>query len=265
MKKITCLLFFAVAIQRLLCIPLEELVDPSLAVVLRKSSEPLTELQFSNPSPKLIPKHAEIRNYVNENIKNLKPSFYVETLSVYKIPSSQARSGRWSETEQLRIYNQLMAISSLAGIQYYSASDKTMKTFYETSRVVDGPAGKNYLPDPRYVTIPAWNVLYARQKDLTFGENIYGFNYHTSKDSIYFKQENLTTMYISIIPAVGKNNLQTIVAIIDAEDSLLIYAAAMAKTVSLPGMGNRVSASFSNRIIAILKWFAARADTVFAK
>ena len=54
-------------------------------------------------------------------------------------------------------------------------------------------------------------------------------------------------------------------AVIDAGDSLLIYAAAMAKTASVPGMGDRIGSSFTNRVKAILKWFVGRANGVLGK
>ena len=263
-------IFFLILTQQVFSLPLEELVSPAAAGILRNRTEPVTNLQTSSPSPVLVPKHEKIRNFVNENINKLKPSIFIETLSLYSIPERQGEPLQdqritWSAAEQNELFNQLTAIGSLAGIQYYSQSNKAMKTFYETSCVVDGPSGKKMLPDPKYAETPVSVSLYARQKDLTFGNNIYLFNYHTSKDSIYFMQENLTTFYVTIIPAVGKNNLKTIVAVIDAGDSLLIYAAAMAKTASMPGMGDRIAASFTNRINAILKWFTVRADMVFVK
>ena len=70
-------------------------------------------------------------------------------------------------------------------------------------------------------------------------------------------------MNAGIIPAIGKNKFRTVIAVIDAGDSLLIYAAAMAKTLPVPGMGDRIGASFSNRAAALIQWFSSRADKVF--
>jgi len=42
-----------------------------------------------------------------------------------------------------------------------------------------------------------------------------------------------------------------------------VYVAAMARTVALPGMGDRVGASFANRVKAVLAWFSGRADDIF--
>jgi hypothetical protein len=156
-----------------------------------------------------------------------------------------------------------MALSSLTGIQYYSASRKTMRTFYEYSRVIDGPETKRVLDDPRHAQTPAEQTIYARQKDLSFGDNIYEYKYYANPDSLLFIQQNLTAMSYGIIPAVGKNKLRSLVAVIDAGDYLLIYAASMVKAASIPGMGERIGNSFSNRAAAVLKWFTGRADGVF--
>jgi len=138
-----------------------------------------------------------------------------------------------------------------------------MRVFYESSTVIDDPVGKKPLPDPSFAVCPDSLTLYARQKDLTFGDNIYRLEYRTGADIIFFSQENLSSMNAGLIPAIGRNKFRTVMAVIDAGDSLLIYAAAMARTASVPGMGDRVGASFTNRVKAILKWFVGRADRVF--
>jgi hypothetical protein len=223
----------------------------------------LSGLQGKNPSPALAPANDFVKNMAGEMIQSLKPSFFVENLSLYRKPSTQARS--WTERERTALYNESLALSSLAGIQYYSASRKEMRTFYETSIVVGGSDGKNPLPDPVYTVPPSQLVIYARQKDLSFGDNVYRYEYHARSDSLVFVQENLTSMNYGIIPAVGKNKLRSMVAVFDAGEYLLIYIVSMAKAASLPGMGERVGNSFSTRAEAILKWFNSQADKAFAK
>jgi hypothetical protein len=223
----------------------------------------LSGLQGKNPSPALAPANDFVKNLADEMIRGLKPSFFVENLSLYRKPPAQARS--WTEQERAALYNEALALSSLAGIQYYSASRKEMRTFYETSVVVGGSDGKNPLPDPVYAVPPSQLVIYARQKDLSFGDNVYRYTYHARPDSLVFVQENLTTMHYGIIPAVGKNKLRSMVAVFDAGEYLLTYVVSMAKAASLPGMGERVGASFSTRAEAILKWFGDQADKAFAK
>jgi len=238
---------------------LDELVGADRAAVLRVAVEPITEVQQKTPSPRLMPRHGELGRFIADIQKSLDPNMFVETLSLYPKP----RAANWDKAEQTSLLNQLTALSTLAGIQYYSESRKAMRTFYESSRVIDNATSKKPLPDPVYAALPDSLTLYARQKDLTFGDNVYRFTFNTGRDYIFFVQENLTTMTAGIFPAIGKNKLHSLIAIIDTGDSLLIYAAAMAKTASVPGMGDRIGHSFTNRAKAILKWFAGRAGEVF--
>jgi hypothetical protein len=64
---------------------------------------------------------------------------------------------------------------------------------------------------------------------------------------------------------VGKRKLRSVVAVVDAGDHLLVYAASMAAAASLPGLGERIGNSFTNRAAAVLKWFSLRADRAFGK
>jgi hypothetical protein len=51
-------------------------------------------------------------------------------------------------------------------------------------------------------------------------------------------------------------------AVIDCGDSILIYAVSMVNSLSVPGLRDRITGSFSSRAEAILKWFTGRLDTV---
>jgi hypothetical protein len=256
------LLLLAAAFSPLAAGSLEELVGAERAAELWEG-ELVTEVQLKEPRPVLIPRHPELRRLVDEMMGALEPGLFVESLYRYKKPADAA--GGWTEEERTRLYNEALALSSLAGIQYYSASRKKMRTFYEYSRVIDGPNTKQALPDPVFVELPRELRIYARQKDLTFGDNIYRYDYAAHEDSLVFVQQNLSAMNLGIIPAIGKNRLRSVVAVIDAGDSLLFYAASMAKTLSLPGMGDRIGNSFTNRAEAILKWFSGQADKVFGR
>ena len=259
-SKLLLILLCAVSITPTFGATLDDLLGAGQAANLSTAAEPVTEVQLKNPSPRLLPNYDALRRLVVETQSGLDPNLFVETLSLYRKPS-----GALSEAEMTALLNRMTAISTLAGIEYYSESRKSMRTFYETSFVINDPSGKKPLPDPVFTAAPASLVLYARQKDLTFGDNIYRYDYQAEKDALFFVQENYTAMSIGIIPAVGKNKFRTVLAVIDAEDSLLIYAAAMAKAVSLPGLGDHIGASFTNRAQAILKWFAVQADGIFRR
>jgi hypothetical protein len=240
---------------------LEELLGPERAAAL-SSRGTLTEAQHGNPRPRMVPSDSAIRNLIDETVRDLGPSVSVETLQLYQKPAG-AQSGAWSGAERAALYNETLALSTLAGLEYFSASRGRMRVFYETSAVIDGPDTKNPRPDPRYASPPEELRIYARQKDLTFGDNIYQYDYFAGTGTLIFVQKNLSTMTYGIIPVVGKGKLRSLVAVIDAGEYLLIYAASLAKAASLPGMNQRVEASFSTRAGAVLGWFSGRADRAF--
>jgi len=219
------------------------------------------EVQFKNPKPVLLPNTGELGQFITGTIGELKPNMMVETLYLYLKPEKlRSDEGNWDEEQKINVFNQMMAISSLTGIEYYSASRGSMRTFYEYSGIIDGPQTKKPLPDPVYTQIPAALSIYAKQKDLTFGDNIYRYSFTISRDSIFFVQENITALNYGVIPVIGKSNLRSFFAVIDCGDTILVYAASMAKTLSVPGLFDRIGNSFSNRAEAVLNWFNSRLE-----
>jgi len=242
-------------------VPLENLVSSVHVAQLRSGGGVVMETQLRNPAPRLLPQNSDLRQFVNTSMRTLNPGMLVEVLYLYKKPGSfHTSANSWDEEQKTGVFNQILAISSLAGIQYFSSSRNAMRTFYETSNVIDSPAARNPLPDPVFSQLPSTLTLFARQKDLTFGDNIYRYDYVTARDAVFFCQENVTALSYGIIPAIGRGNLRSIVAIIDCGDSILVYAASMARASSVPGMGDRISSSFSNRADAVLKWLTGRLD-----
>lgn len=238
---------------------LAELAGADRAVALVRGEKP-GGVQFKNPKPVFAPANPFVRDTVTGLVRNLKPTFFVENLSLYHKPWPRP----WTEAERTALYNECLALSSLAGIRYFSPSRGEMRTFYETSVVVSGADGKKKQSDPSYTVPPEELSVYARQKDLSFGDNVYRYDYYARADLLIFVQENLTAMNYGILPAIGKNKLRSLVAVLDAGEYLLIYTASMAKAAALPGMGERVGNSFSTRADAVLKWFSGRADRAFA-
>ena len=257
-KIVFLLLLTFIVTSGIFSVSLEDFIDSGQAAQLRFDEAPITSVQTKDPRPQLLPRHPELRQFITETMNSLEPTLLVETLALYQKPAS----GGW-DAERAGLFNQLLALSTLTGIQYYSESRKEMRVFYESSQVIDNPESKRPVPDPAYAEPQPSLTIYARQKDLTFGDNIYRYDYRTTSDAFFFLQENMTALNYGIIQAVGKNRLRSIVAVIDSGDCLLIYAASMAKAISVFGMGERIGASFSNRAEAVLKWFSARADMVF--
>ena len=269
MRKKIIAVFFLTALMafsnkaELSALSLNDLVSSEHAAALIAGDNPVL-VQFKDPQLQLIPRNQILQMLVETVYRDLDPSVIVETLHIYKKPQ-EAENGAWSEKELAELYNGTLAMSTLAGIQYFSASRNSMRTFYETSSVIDGPSTKRQIPDPVYSQPPLELTIYARQKDLTFGDNIYQYDYYAIPGAMIFFQQNLTSLSYGIIPAIGKNKLHSVVAVLDAADYLLVYAASMAKTASLRGMNNRIGNSFTNRANAVIEWFSGQADKAFKK
>jgi len=248
-----CLCVFAVS--------LEDLAGSVQANALRAGEEQVLA-QTRNPSPGLLPNHQNTRELVESVMRELRPSIMVETLHIYERPSGAAA---WSEDEKLRLYNNLLALSTLTGLQYFSASRGAMRTFYESSVVIDNPVSRNPISDPVFSRAQESLRVYARHHDLTFGDNIYQYDFYSVPGGIIFIQQNLTPLRVGFITAVGINNLRSVVAILDAGPHILVYAASMANAASLPGLSGRIGNSFANRAEAILYWFSGQADLAFGR
>jgi hypothetical protein len=231
----------------------------TLAALLREGA--VTQVQLREAAPRLVPGNAEVRRLLDAALREAGGGILAESLRLYRKPAAAGRA--WTEPERRALYNGALALSSLEGLQYFSSSRNEMRTFYESSRVIDGPDTKKPLPDPSFEAPPPELTLYARQKDLTFGDNVYRYTYFARPETLIFVQENMTVMSYGIIPVVGKNKLRSVVAVLDAGDFLLIYAASTAKASPLPGMGQWVGRSFSTRAEAILNWYSGQADKAF--
>ncbi|MDR2632443.1 MAG: hypothetical protein LBC51_02330 [Treponema sp.] len=262
MKKILFTFLVLIRGASLDALPLDALLLPEQQGALRKAGT-LREVQFKRLSPRLMPMHGLIQTLMDEIFETLEPGLLVESLHLYTKPQGAALP-QWSRAERSALFNETLALSTLAGLRYFSTSRKAMRVFYESSQVIDGPDTQKPLPDPVYEVPPAKLLLYARQKDLTFGDTIYQYEYHTAEDALVLVQQNLSPLVAGILPAVGKHKLRSVVAVIDTEGFLLIYAASMARVTFLPGMNQRVGQSFATRTDAIMSWFTGRADKAFA-
>jgi hypothetical protein len=260
MKRIFALVSIFLFAVCVFPIPLENLISADHAAQLRNMEQGrIIEAQLKNPAPVLMPNHSGLRQYVTEAMNQLNPNILVEALYLYlKPPHLKTDSDSWDDRQKIKVFNQITAISTLTGIQYYSSSRGAMRTFYEYSNIIDGPITKKPLSDPVFTQLPAVLTVFARQKDLTFGDNIYRYDYVNTPDAVFFTQENITSLNYGIIPVIGKGNLRSVMAVIDCGDIILIYAASMAKSASLPGLSDRISSSFSNRAQAVLYWFSDR-------
>ena len=240
---------------------LERLVGVEIAnqLISQGSIDAVTD--EGNAYPSLIPNNEFIENLINRHWEEMEPSLYAESLKLYSKPQSST----WTKDEKLALLNEYLALSSLAGMKYYSKTKGKMRVLYEESDVIDDPENKKIIKDPVYPHCPDSLIVFTRQKDTTFGENIYRYNYYCRPDVLVFTQENLSTMNYGILPLIGKNKLCSVISVIDMEEYLLIHILSIAKASPASWMKKRVQDSFSNRANALMDWFAEKADRVYNK
>ena len=232
----------------------DTLLPPQLYNRLVNEGELRNSLHGDSP-PQLIP-YVSARREIEARIRELELTVGTEVLSVY---SNQAVDLDSPES-RLLIYNILRSMSTMKGIQYYSASRERMRTLFAESYVVDGPVAEKRLPGPVVREIPPFSKLHVLQEDLTFGENLYATEFRYSGDYFLLDSTNLTTMHYFIFPMVKPENSVTLILLIPSGEQLLFYGAVGAHTLRLPGLARSREDSFYNRLKAIYGWFTDRMD-----
>ncbi len=213
--------------------------------------------------PVLLPAHPAAEA-LREAIIAEGASVLVETAFI--LPRKAGADSAALDAELASIYGLLRSIGSLEGIEYYSASRKKMRTFYAESYLIDDPKKKARLPDPAAPAvgaIPASESLYALQRDLSFGENVYRYDFESAPGAVRVVATNLTRMSYGIVPVMAPEALKTRLFAVQAEDAIIFYAASGA---SAPGVfKGKLEDSFSNRAEALFKWFESRAAAFIAR
>ena len=177
----------------------------------------------------------------------------VEALYLWKKPRSAA-----PEAELLAIYNVLRAVGSLQGIEYWSASRKTMRLFYEESWRVVSPEDRTRVPDERVGAAPSAETFTVWQKDLSFGGNLNRLEFRTAADGVLLESVNLTRMYYKFVPVAAPGTLKVRVLVLNTDEGLLFWAVSSARAAVVPGVRGKLEDSFGNRAEAVFRWFSAK-------
>lgn len=191
---------------------------------------------------------------IEEQIFSLEPTIGVEVLFLLDTPDGL----RGLDAEVIEIMH---AMSTMEGIQYYSASRDRMRTFFHESYVINNPTDRKRIPDPSFNRVPEQSTLHVFQRDSSFGSNVYELNYQTQDESLRLSMVNLTQMfYQGILPALGPELLQMHLVVRPLGDKLLFYGTSAARPGFLFGMDDRVRRSFYNRLVALNDWFVGQAN-----
>jgi len=231
-------------------LPATAFLDPALAARLLSGEDVRTSSLGKTAALTLAPKHPAAAAF-GPALAAEAPDVVVEAIFLWKHPVVADR-----DKEIVTIYNTLRSIGSLQGIEYWSASRKTMRLFYEYSSLVTGPEDQTPVKDTWLQTLPLLDeTLYARQKDLSFGDNRYRIILAHGKDYVTQSSVNLTGMSYGIIPVAGAGAVHVRLLVIPSDDGVIFYAVSTAKATVIPGIRGKLEASFGNRAAAVYAWF----------
>ena len=206
----------------------------------------ITNMYEAPAVPRLAPAFADV---VAADLAALNPRLGVELIVLHRKPGA-------ASLPQERIFTILQSISTMTGIEYYSASRGYMRTLFYESYIIDNPDDRNRLPDPVWQIAPDHDQLHIYQRDSSFGKNILQLDYRADGDAILLTMRNLTRMlYRGIVPAVGPEQLILHIIVMPVGDYLLFYGSSGAAPIGLLGMEERARTSFHNRIVALRDWY----------
>lgn len=204
----------------------------------------------------LIPGTA-LRDHVREDIEGMDLLIGVEALFAFDPPAALAR-----EPERDRyIYNVLRSVSTLEGIEYYSASRKRMRTFFYESYAITDPESREPLPDPIVRAVPPEDAILVYQRDSSMGSNVSRLTYRYTGDAVAISIENLTMMHYYLVPLVAPGNLHMHLMVIPGNEQFLFYGVCGVDAHNFLGLAQRKRASFYNRIKAMYGWFVDELTT----
>ena len=218
----------------------------------------ITRFFYEDTPPALFPHlSGTLDERLLEEISRLSLTIGVESIYLLPVPGLSVPAEASADNEQmLAIYNTLRSISSLKGIEYYSASRKRMRTLFKDAYVIAGPDTGDPLPDPLEDTIPEENSIYIFQQDLTFGKNVSQAVYRYSGRDISLSLTNLSVMRYALLPFVREQKMQTHLLILPAENWIFFYGFIGVETISFLGIEKKKSDSFYNRLKALYTWFS---------
>lgn len=202
--------------------------------------------------PTLIPGTGFTQN-IKKDFEAIDYKIGVEVLNIIPRPKD--------ELSAIEAANLLLELSTLEGLEYYSASRDTMRTLFVQSYAIDGPETGNRIEDPVVDEIPADGRGTLFQEDKTFGKNKLAITYRVTPLTIHLMTENITRFSWGLIPLIKPGRMHMHIVIHMGENFILYYGNVGAKALRIRALEKRISDSFYNRLVALQGWFEGKLDT----
>jgi hypothetical protein len=228
---------------------LRGLFSPAAAAELEKRGE--LSAMFRENEPLTCAPRLALCEKLRDGVAELKPMFGVEFCVVHK-----ADKPLDTDKELRGIYGTLLGISTLKGLQYYSASRKRMRELFIDAFRVPAPEKRERLPDPATDgPIPPYRLIHTFQHDSTFGENFFSVEYRYADATFLMTMRNTNKIWYGIIPLIDPGNLAYYIIIHPSGEYVLFYSVVCVKGANPFGLMESKTESFYNRIKALDGWF----------
>lgn len=197
-----------------------------------------------------------------QDLKQTDANVGIELLFQTRVPA--ALSGQSSLF--LKMFNVMRSVSTLKGIEYYSADRHRMRTFYYDAYAIASPDKTGTpIPDPTVPSLPANSHIYTYHKDSSFGNYVMEVSYEVgpstdNPDYIRMTLTNVTTMFYTIVPIAQPRHLQLDMVVVPKGNTLLFYSNFIANAPNIFGLRDQIDISFKNRIVALFDWFVKQLD-----
>jgi hypothetical protein len=258
LAALCCLQGFAQADSRPL---LKDLVGDHNAKELA-SGKMLSQVSFRNWGKleyKYLPEFPLAKEEVAKIDAEKKPDIAGEALTFIprKAAPGEAYPAPLSEAEWGLLFTKAAAFTTLAGLEYYSATEDKINRLYSRSERIVSPDDLTPLEDPVWTAPPPDTTFYVFQRDNMFLENTYTFTYASRPGALLVVQQNLSTLKLRRflnVTAVHPHNMNTLIMAIETKEGVLIYINSLVKPIVVI-FRNQMSKSFGNRAVAIIGWF----------
>jgi hypothetical protein len=170
--------------------------------------------------------------------------------SLYLLPNAKGLS-------TLALYQRLLNIASLDGLEFYSRSEKKLKTLIYNAHFVESMSNKTPIDSPRpSALVPLWQGI-MMQNDETFGAKHYSVALHANNNELLMLTRNIDKLTQGIITTANQGEMLMALYLIQTPQGLLIYQL-IANTQGVPGfVRNKAYESLFNRQEAFKTWIAA--------
>lgn len=211
----------------------------------------LPAVQRATGSLACMPADTALGREVHERFAAMTPSHAFETRGDIGIDGATTAD----------LYDALHAISTLAGIRYFSVWHREERVLFTAAHAIDGSgaAAADPMPSPG-----GHDVAYALVEDARFGATPFRLEYRTEDDAVLLIVSNLLGLNLLMIPLIDPERLliALLIAPASGDRPRTLYGLVAAQAPVVPFLEDLVEASLRNRLAAMVEWIRARASAV---